>query len=169
MPFDISSPEIQFFLPFIFVFAIVFGSLQLVNVFRNRAVNAIIALALAFFATLAPGFSSLLLSQFGNIATFFIVVFFISFILKIFGFKKSQSLAEYQEALAIQGVILFVMLAVSYMFVDQIPTLPIIGTGQNLLLAVAVIFVLAIFWAAFKIGIYGHVPLHEHPSEKDKG
>ncbi len=158
MPLFDLTPEMEFFLPFIFIFAIVFGSLQLVNVFKNKAVNAIIALALAFFTTLAPGFSSLLLSQFGNIATFFIVVFFISFILKIFGFKRSQSPEDYQEALAIQGVILFILLSVSYLFVDQIPTLPIIGTGQNLLLTVAVIFILAIFWAAFKMGTFGAVP-----------
>ena len=158
-------PEIQFFLPFIFVFAIVFGSLQLVNVFRNKAVNAILALSIAFFATLAPGFSNTLLSQFGNIAAFFMVVFFISFILKIFGFKRAQSVAEYQEALVIQGGILFVLLAVSFLFVDQIPTLPVIGTGQNLLLAIAVIFILSIFWAAFKIGVYGHVPEHKHSKE----
>ena len=167
MPFHTTlPPEIQFFLPFMFVFAIVFGSLQLVNVFRNRAVNAILALSIAFFATLAPGFNSLLLSQFGNIAVFFIVVFFISFILRIFGIRRVQNPQEYQEAVVIQGAMLFVLLAVSFIFVDEIPTLPIIGTGQNLLLAVAVIFVLAIFWAAFKIGVHGYMPPHEHPKEK---
>jgi len=163
LPFDSSlTPELQLFLPFIFVFAIIFGSIQLVNPFKNKAINVVISLVIAAFATLNSQFNALILAQFGNIATFFIVIFFISFILKIFGFKRAQSPEDYREAIVIQGVILFVLLSISFMFADQIPTLPIIGEGQNTLLAAFLIFILAILWAAFKLGAYEPVPPHKH-------
>jgi len=143
----------QMFVPFLFVFAVVFGVLQLVNIFKNKSVNAVISLAIAFFASSNAIFTSTLLSQMGNITTFFIAMFFIAFIMELFGFRRPADRREYQDRLIIQGGILFILLATAVLFVNQIPTLPFIGEGSNLLLLIGIIFILAVFWAAYKIGI----------------
>jgi len=149
--------EMQFFIPFLFVLAVVFGVLQLVNIFKNKAVNAVISLAIAFFAASNSVFVATLNAQLGNITTFFIIMFFIAFVMELFGFRGRGK--DYTESLVLQGGILFVLLAIGFMFQDQIPTLPLIGGGTNLILLIAVILILAIFWAAFKIGV-GAIPSH---------
>lgn len=156
--FDL-TPE--FLIPFLFVLAVVFGVLNLTNVFKSRAVSFVIALAIAFFAASYQPFTTLLWAQLGNITTFFIVMFFIAFLLEVFGVRKVAQRAI-PESMAMQGAILFILLGVGYMIVDKIPQLPFIGGGQNLLLLIGVIFILMIFWSAFKLGlITGYKPAKE--------
>ena len=163
MPLDITMFESsQILIPFLFVLAVVYGALQVANVFKNRAVNFIISLAVAFFAVSNTFFVNLLWSQFGNITVFFIAMFFIIFVLEAFGLRKGEKKGRAAEGLIISGGILFGLLAIGSLYLDLIPSLPIIGGGENLLLFFAIVFILAIFWAAFKIGTMGEIkPEHK--------
>ena len=139
----------QTLIPFLFVLAVVFGVLGLVRFF-NKGVNFLIAAVLAFFVVSNPSLVSILWSYFGGITAFFIAIFFIAFIFEVFGIRKEPSGAG--DALIINGVILFLLLSIGYLYIDLLPPLPLIGGGQNLLLFFAIIFILIIFWAAYKAG-----------------
>ena len=155
LPFgiDITTFESnQFLIPFLFVLAIVFGTLEQANVFRNRGVNFIVAAAISFFAISNTAFTNLLWSQFGNITVFFIAMFFIIFILEAFGVRKRHPDEAPGGALVVTGGILFVLLSIGLLLINLLPPIPFIGGGQNLLLLFAITLILLIFWLAFKIG-----------------
>lgn len=141
----------DFLIPFLFVLAIVFGVLELSNVFKNRAVNFIVALSLSLFTVSNSAFINLLWSYFGSISVFFIAMFFIAFVFEIFGVrKKGQPVGG--DSILVNGAVLFVLLSIGYLYIDMVPSIPFVGGGENLLLLFAVIFILAVFWAAYKVG-----------------
>jgi hypothetical protein len=140
----------QFLIPFLFVLAVVFGAVNASNVFRNRGVNLLVSVALAFFAASNTSFISFLWSQFGSISIFFIAMFFIIFTLEAFGVRKGQKGKDSSDALVINGAILFLLFSIGYLFIGSFPTLPIVGGGQNLLLLLFVVFMVVIFWFAYK-------------------
>lgn len=137
-------------IPFLFVLAIIFGILELTKIFRNRGVNFLIALAIAFFTISNAAFINMLWSYFGSITTFFIIMFFIAFTFEIFGLRRGQHPPT--SAIIIDGAILFILLTAGFLHADLIPELPFLGGGQNLVFLFIIIFILVIFWAAFKIG-----------------
>jgi len=141
----------QFLIPFLFVLAVVFGAVNASNVFKNRGVNLLVSVALAFFAASNTSFINFLWSQFGSISIFFIAMFFIIFTLEAFGVRKGQHGKDGSDALIINGVVLFILLSVGYLNISLLPSLPIVGGGQNLLLLIFVLFVIIIFWSAYKI------------------
>lgn len=141
----------QTLIPFLFVLAIVFGFLDLLKIFgRNVAVNFLIALSMAFFSITNAAFVNMLWSYFGSITTFFIVMFLLAFVFEVFGLRKDKR--EPASSIIIYGGILFILLSLWFLSAKYVPDLPFIGSGQNLLFLFAIIFVLAIFWAAYKIG-----------------
>jgi len=141
----------QFLIPFLFVLAVVFGAVNASNVFRNRGVNLLVSVALAFFAASNTSFISFLWSQFGSISIFFIAMFFIIFTLEAFGVRKGQHGKDSSsDALIINGAILFLLFSIGYLYIGSFPSLPIIGGGQNLLLLLFIVFIIVIFWFAYK-------------------
>ena len=133
-----------------------------IAIFKNEGIDLLVSLALSFFAVQNPVFAGTLFSQIGNITTFFIILFFIAFVGELFGFRKRGSP---EEALITQGAILFVVLSVGFLFSDQLPTLPIPGgtlPGQTLVFIVAIVFILGIFWMAFRTGEHGS-PANRQP------
>ncbi len=150
--FDFTMFQSEYFLiPFLFILAVVFGAVNVTNVFKNRGVNFLVALALAFFAASNTAFIEFLWSQFGNISIFFIAMFFVIFVLEVFGVRRKGK-GDGADALVINSVILFVLLSIGYLYVDIFPSLPIIGGGKNLLLLAFVLFIMIIFWSAYKAG-----------------
>jgi len=149
MPAIVLPPE-EFLMPFLFVLVDVFGVLQITRVF-NKGVNFIIAIVLAFFAANNPVFISLFWSQLINVVIFFVVLFFLAFILEMFGLRGKG--AQAKEGLIIYGAILFVLLSIGFKYTETFPELPYIGGGENLMLLIAIVLILAVFWAAFKIGL----------------
>ena len=140
----------QFLIPFLFVLAVVFGAVNASNVFRNRGVNLLVSVALAFFAASNASFINFLWSQFGSISIFFIAMFFIIFILEAFGVRKGQHGKDGSDALVINGAILFLLFSIGYLYIGSLPILPIVGGGQNLLLLFFIVFIIVIFWFAYK-------------------
>jgi len=76
--------SIDFLIPFFFIFAIIYGALEISGVFKNKAVKAIIAVALGFFAISNADVVSFIHLILPYAAVFFVVVFFIGFIAKPF-------------------------------------------------------------------------------------
>ncbi len=141
----------QFFIPFLFVLAVVFGILELSNVFRgNRAVVAIISIVIAFFAATNTQFTSMLFQFLPSITTFFVAMFFIAFLLEIVGLGRKGSLREEgaETRVMVLGLILVVFIAIG---VENIPQISLIGT-DNLLIIIGLVLLFMIFFAAYKIG-----------------
>ena len=136
---------------FLFVFAIVFGVIEVTRIFRNRGVNFLISLAISFFATANPAFVTFIEPQLGNVAIFFIFMFFIVFVFEVFGLRGVRK-REPEEGMIINGAILLILLIFGFMHADLIPELPLVGNGTNFIVLVVLVFILVIFWAAFKAG-----------------
>lgn len=135
----------EFLIPFLFSLAVIFGVLEVTRLFR-KPVNFIVSFALSFFAIIYPGFVDFMWANFGLFAIFFIAMFFIVFVSKVFGMGGKKS----QDSVIINGVILLVLLSVSYLYIDSFPSVPFLGAGQNLILLVSVVLIISIFWAAYK-------------------
>jgi len=149
MAFDIIALQTtELLIPFLFSLAIIFGILEVTKIFRNKAVNFIVAFCLSFFAMIYPGFVDFMWANFGLIAIFFIAMFFILFISRVFGFGGRSS----ADVIIINGVILFVLLSLSYLYIDEFPSVSFVGRGENLILLISVALILSIFWAAYKAG-----------------
>ena len=76
--------ELTTVLPFFFILALVYGSLEVSNVFKNKGVKAIIAVVLAFFAASSEVSSQFILLILPYAAFFFVGFFVLSFILTFF-------------------------------------------------------------------------------------
>ncbi len=139
------------FLLFMFALAIVFGILEITKIFRNRGVNFIIALAISFFAVTNSSFVAFIEPQFGNITIFFIFMFFIAFVLEIFGLRDIRQRRP-EEGILIIGAILLMVFVFGFTHSNLIPELPFIGSGTNFIILLALVLILVIFWAAFKAG-----------------
>ncbi len=141
------------FIPFLLVFAIIFGGLQAADPFRNRGVNLLVSLALSFFAIQNSLLLEFLNVNIGGITTFFIVMFFLAFILEVFGLRKYPGAKKTESGVVIQGALLFILLSIGFRFADRLPTLPFAGgiTGSTFIFIISILFILGIFWAAFHI------------------
>lgn len=137
-------------IPFLFVLAIIFGVLELTRIIRNRGANFLIALSIAFFTVTNSAFVELLWSQFALITGFFIVMFFIVFVLQVFGVRGKESTGG--EGIMINGAILVLLLSFGFTYSNLLPQIPFLGGGTNLISIAAVILILVIFWVAFKTG-----------------
>lgn len=137
----------EFLVPFFFCMATVFGVLEITKLFR-KPVNFIIAITLSIFALWYPGFVEFLWANFGLIAIFFIALFFIVFIYKVFGVGGRNT----ADAIVINGAILFVLLSISYLYMNNLPGTSFFGGAQNLILLIALALIISIFWAAYKTG-----------------
>ena len=135
----------------IFILAVVFGVLELSNVFKNRAVHFVVALAIAFFASVYPPLISTIWAVLPNIAWFFIVMFFLAFTMQLLGIRKQGGGVE---TMVVNAGMLVVLLSVGWMIIQSFPgmQLPLIGGGENLLFLLGIIFVISLFWSAMKLG-----------------
>ncbi|MCD6477177.1 MAG: hypothetical protein J7K26_03405 [Candidatus Aenigmarchaeota archaeon] len=152
MPAFIFEPTMDFFIPFLFVLAIVLGVLEFTLKNWSKPVKVVISLAIAFFAVSYPPFVATLWSYLPSITWFFIIMFFLVFIMEVFGIRKNHRVDK--EAMIIQGAVLFILLGTGYFIVQNLPitTLPFIGNTENLIFLIGIIFILLLFWSAFKVG-----------------
>ncbi len=143
--------DANFVIPFLFVLAVVFGVLRISKAFkRNAAVEIIISLVIAFFAATFPPFTSILFSILPTITLFFIAMFFIVFVLEIVGVRGRYG-GDKVTNIIIYGILLLILFTIVANRSNLIPTFGIIST-EDLLLGIGLIFILTIFWSAFKIG-----------------
>lgn len=146
--------DMNFFIPFMFVLAIVFGILRIAKVFQgNAAVEMIISIAIAFFSATYSPFTTILFQYLPSITWFFIAMFFIVFVLEILGIRKGTRKPEEAQANSIiYGVLLLLLFTIGISGLEGLPIqIPFIGGGENIALLIGIIFIIGIFWYAYKM------------------
>ena len=138
-----------FALPFLFVLAISYGALQIANVFRNKAVNAVIALVISFFAISNADLVNFIIQSMPWMAMIFIAVFFIKFILNMF--KQGKGERDYTLLIIILGLVLIFLIGQGMQIIhDWLPGgFPI--TEENLIMIIGVGIIVAIFFSAYRL------------------
>ena len=128
-------------IPFLFVFAIVFGVLEVSKVFKNKAIMAIIAFVIAFFAVSNVGFLALLNTFLPVLIWIFVGLFILVFIFRLLGRETGRD----RTMTTIAAGIIMMLFVLFGAFL--IPEVPIIGK-QNLLIITGLFFLILIFYAA---------------------
>jgi hypothetical protein len=145
----------QFFVPFLFVLAVVFGALNITNVFKSRAVNAIISLVMAFFAASYQPFTTALWGFLPSITWFFIIMFFVSLLVQL-SKPKGGKPPDYTFRVIVTGIIFVILFSLQYYLLSLFPAaIPYIGGATNLLYLMGLIFVLVLFYYAYQSGKEG--------------
>ncbi|MBR9682548.1 MAG: hypothetical protein GOV02_02645 [Candidatus Aenigmarchaeota archaeon] len=148
------DPVMQMAIPFLFVFAVVFGVLELSLKQWSKPIKAVIALALSFFAITYQPFTSLLWANMGNILFFFIFMFFIAFLGELLQWKKMENPLE---KMVVTAIVLFLLLTIGWYVIDLIEfDIPIVGDKDNLFLLVGIMVIVALFLATMKGGEVYH-------------
>ena len=143
----------HFLIPFLFTLAIIFGALRYARIFGNNTpVQMIIAIVLAYFASTYEPFVSTLYTYFPSITWFCIVMFFIAFIMEIIGLGKKSPQGDHELNMFIYGILLLILLTIgiSQAKAFGIYEIPIIGNLENLALILGIIFIIGIFYFAYK-------------------
>jgi len=145
--------NLEFLVPFLFVFAIIFGALSYNQdkggkTFFSKPVNVVLSLALSIFAAYYTPVTVTLWEYMPQMIWFFVIVFFLGFIKKLMSGGKGGMGAA--GPLAISFLLL---LTVGWSILEAIPfDIPIIGTGENLIFLFGLIFIIALFWGTMKLG-----------------
>jgi hypothetical protein len=134
-------------IPFIFMLAIVFGALDVSGVFKNKRVNALIALVFALFTlTYQPAID--FINQIMPIAIIlFIAFFFIGFIIKM---GKQGVNKDYTLIIVIASLVLLAMATQGSLISGFLPGLA--EQWNNMVAAIAVVLVGVILFAAYRKG-----------------
>ncbi|MCX8193797.1 MAG: hypothetical protein N3G19_00305 [Candidatus Pacearchaeota archaeon] len=101
-------------LPLLLVFTLVFAILEKINIFKNRGVNLVIALVLAFFAVTNPAVSIFFMYLFSNLAIG-VAVLLVMIILVGFALKPEGKTWEWVFGIG-GAILLLVILAKSGFF-----------------------------------------------------
>lgn len=91
MAFDLYSLQQstlgEFALPFVFIFAVVFGVMQVSGIIREKNINLIIALAMSLFASLYQPLNIILWQVMPYAAGILLILFFLKLVLNLVGVK----------------------------------------------------------------------------------
>ena len=142
------NPTLQPFLPFLFVLAIVYGLLSIVNIFKSKPVNVVISLVFAFFAAGYSPFVNFFFLNFGLILWSFVILFFIAFIMEAIGLRGRKKVPHGKENLAmvIVTIIIILFAAAGFAFIEDLDV-PYVGTDNFLMILGLVLLVVIIYYA----------------------
>jgi len=159
--------DYSFWIPFLFIFAIIFGALSFSNPFRSRPVALAISLSLSLFSAFYTPLNATLWQYMPSLIWFFILVFFVGFVAKMLGMGGKKG--EGSKGGPGPAAIAFLLLLTCGWSILQIPELrgfeiPLIGGGENIIFLFGFLFILALFYGAMKIG-----PGEAPPKEEKKG
>jgi hypothetical protein len=152
---------ISLMVPFLFMLAIVYGALDVSGVFKNKRVNALIALVFAFFTlTYAPAIE--FINQIMPYAImFFVAFFFLGFIIKAVtkGLKDEKGNKDFTLLIIILGLVLLLFATQGPGFINNfLPGFE--EQASNIMVISAIVFIGVIFLAVYKLSI------KEKPLEK---
>ncbi len=139
-------------IPFVFVFAIVYGGMEFAAVIRNKKVSLIISLCFAFFAITNQAVINFINQVLPYAAVFFVIVFFIGFIKKPFKRKEGEG-ANPVLLIIVLGLILLLFVQFgsdSSPFYNTIQG-SILGNESLIMIIGFVIVVVMFYYAFFKI------------------
>jgi len=142
----------SFAIPFLFMFAVVFGALEIAAIFPNKKVNTLIALVFALFGVSYAPATEFINQVLPFAMIFFIIFFFIGFVVKVAksGLKTKEEKYDYTLLMIIVGLVLLFFAtqgpqAIAWLmpgFEQQ---------GNNILIIAGIVFVLVVFLAAYKM------------------
>jgi hypothetical protein len=143
--------DVQFFIPFLFILAVTLGALTYAKVFTSP-VRAVVAIALAMFASVYTPFTHALWNWLPGITWFFIFMFMLAFIMKLFGIGEAHHKRPPTETLIIGGFALLLLFSIGFALLQYAPfEIPFIGGGDSLLLVIGIIFIGALFLIAARV------------------
>lgn len=131
-------------MPFFFMLAIVYGALEVSGVFKNKAVNALIAVIIAFFAISSAQFIEFVYNILPYAAILFVIVFFLGFLTSPFRKKEGKKEMDYTLLIVIAGLILIFLANQSSGILDL--------QNSNIITLIGFAIILIIFYAAYKQG-----------------
>lgn len=144
--------ETEFLLIFLFIFALTFGSLKISKVFEGlKAINAIIALVIAFFAASYQPFVTTMWAYLPYLSWFFVIVFLIAMVAKLFektGIKGETAKKHQTSLIVVLAMALLVFLTIGASF---IPEVSFIDTN-NLYMVIGLIFIVGLFIGVSTMG-----------------
>jgi len=138
----------EFFIPFIFVLAVVYGSLQVAGIFKNKAVNLIIAIVFAFFAASTGFVSEFIYSIFPYAVLLFIIFFFLALVKKSILGRVGKGGPPDWTMWIVLAVLILLLLAAGQEFINDIIS-PLGISGESLLWIVGFIVIIGIFYMAY--------------------
>ncbi|NIO19277.1 MAG: hypothetical protein GTN76_00645 [Candidatus Aenigmarchaeota archaeon] len=142
--------SLDFLIPFFFIFAIIYGGLEISGVFKNRAVKAIIAVALGFFAISNADVIAFIHQVLPYAAIFFVVVFFIGFIAKPFRGKGGEGRRDPFLLLVVLGLLLIVFAQLATPSSPFYPDISSTILGDDTVLwAIGIVILLFMFYYAW--------------------
>ena len=137
--------------PFLFMLAVVYGALEYAKVFKNRAVNAIISVAIAFMAMINTQVVSFIQAVIPYAAILFIIFFFIAIVTKPLRKAGSGGSTNYEFLIII---IVLILLFLVQMGGSGSPLSGMFNFGflgsEDLLWGIGLVAILLIFWFAYK-------------------
>ncbi|MEM5772199.1 MAG: hypothetical protein QXF15_01730 [Candidatus Aenigmatarchaeota archaeon] len=160
------DPTSQMIILFVFIFAVVFGVLNLSKIF-SRAVNTLISFALAIFAISYQPFVSMIWMYLPSMVWIFIILFFIAFIFKIFGIKLQSSVSLFDIVPSV--VALLLLFSIGWYVIRYFPSnIPFIGNQENLMFLVGLIFILVLIYSIIKYHTLSEMAALKEAQAKEK-
>jgi len=129
-------------LPFLLVVAVVYGGMETAGMFRNKAIKAIVAVVLGFFAVTNYFLVQFINSMLPYVAIIFLLVFIVGFA------KKSLSGSEKDNTMIIIIIVLIMLLAGS--IANSYGGYGLLQYTEFFWL-IGVVFVMAIIFAAYRM------------------
>jgi hypothetical protein len=142
MPSDL----LTFALPFFFVLAVVYGALEISDIFKRGAVKALISLIIAFFAITNEFVVLLILSLLPYAALFFIAFFFIGF---LYSFIRKEEKSDPTLLAVVFGLVLIFLAVQGQDIIKEIMPQGFI-TPENFSVMAGLLVIIVIFLAVYK-------------------
>ncbi len=140
---------LYYIVPIVFSFAVIYGSLELASVFKNKNVNIIIALAISFMSLADKSITDMIWKYMPMATIVFIGLFFVGFLWKFINSFKTGNKADY-------GIIGSILILIFMGF--QSPTIrQMLSFGPNsnsILFVVGMILIGIMFIVASRMGMF---------------
>jgi hypothetical protein len=136
-------------IPFLFVLAVVYGALEVSDIFKRKQVKLIISLVFALVAMTSEMITSFIMGILPWATMAFIVFFFVGFALSVLGVKKGKE-GERDYSLIAIILILFLIFLANY-GIDFLEDLMPGITTDEMITGVGILALLLIFYVAYKL------------------
>jgi len=137
---------VEIAIPFFFVLAVVYGSLEVSNVFRKSSVKGLISLAIAAVTLTSEAVTVFVMDILPYAAILFVIFFVLGFILNVF--RGEDKKVDFSLVAVIAALVLVFVLSQQDFVESYVPWL----SSENSVFIVAGILLLMIFYAAYKKG-----------------
>ena len=141
---------IEQFIPFFFILAVTYGSLEVSKMFESKGVKSIISLVLALFAMIVPGLSAFVLAIMPYAIGIFVVFFFIGFVMSFFkGDEKKGEKKDLALPVIIAGLVMIFLASQGDTVTRWFPSMGFLS-DENFLVAMILVVIMLVLYAAYK-------------------